>query len=315
MSLAIYNYSCKNIRIYKTLDELELKVNNKYMFNEDNIKCISSMSQKYYELTNDNKDEQIPETVTHIVLDGEYKYPLPKLPSNLLYLDLGESSIKHKLPKLPESLLYLDLGFGYNRKIIKLPPNLLFLKLGALYKKEIPELPSSLTHFIDYNGYNSYITLEKLPSSLKSLNIIIDSEYFNLHLLPPDLTHLTLDVLTEINYNYLLDELPQSLLYFNIDNYNMPLTNLPNTLLVLIIGQKYNYSLDLLPDSIEILDIQYYNNKINKLPANIKKIIINKKYNYVKELLSLKPDVEIYISGDFYSYDDIMFNLYRQIKL
>jgi hypothetical protein len=95
----------------------------------------------------------------------------------------------------------------------------------------------------------------------------------------------------------------------------MLLTNLPNTLLVLIISQKYNYSLELLPDSIEILDIQYYNNKINKLPANIKKIIINKKYNYVKELLSLKPNVEIYISGNNYSYDDFIFNLYIQVKL
>ena len=87
--------------------------------------------------------------------------------------------------------------------------------------------------------------------------------------LPPYLTHLSINCY----YSYSLNDLPQGLLYLNLQDYEGEINDLPNTLKELCVYNYYrHYKINMLPESIEILDIPRYMARIEKLPANLKKL-------------------------------------------
>ena len=291
-------------------DFLKNYISSSYLCVHNNyIKPIHYKSEDCCILKNYAKQPiNIPDNVTHLIIEYFYYQLMPKLPPKLLCLDLRGSALNIDVNNLPDSLLYIywntdtcltKLPLANSRSIRgELPPNLISLIVNSWKGAKLTELPNTLTYLscdVDCIQKVTYF-----PESLKYMRLILSNKFnFNFELLPNGLTHLNVDI-GSVKIKS-LDYLPQGLLYLEIENYYNSLDNLPNLIKTLVVKSKcYNKSLDMLPDSIELLVLDNYQNKFIKLPANIKKIIINKDYKYISDLSLLKPDLELYEHGTEY---------------
>ena len=103
-----------------------------------------------------------------------------------------------------------------------------------------------------FPGYINVGYEDGRPDSDIYLNVDLrwDEKMERMQDLPPYLTHLTI----HNKYNHSLDDLPQSLIYLCLKEYEGVISDLPNTLKELYIySYCHHYKINMLPESIEIL--------------------------------------------------------------
>ncbi len=211
--------------------------------------------------------DNLPEQITRIELQNyNYSQPLDNLPSGTKSLKIYSSKYPNKLNNLPETLEFLWIG-GVSQPLENLPNSLKILHLKE-YFHPLNNLPNGLEELV-INEPNQDISLDNLPNSIKTLFVNSKSDY-KINKWPS-----SLEVLYIVDYNFLLDNLP------NID--------------YIFVGENYLNPIDCLPDSVRYISFNYAHKvPISKLPANIKKIClpdIKKKY-----LIKCSYDSDILIS-------------------
>lgn len=218
-------------------------------------------------------------------------------------------SIEHSLNKY--NITLADMYNPVFNNLIILADNINFgpnyLHLPDSFDKLI-DLVETLTHIIFGYEFNQLVNLPKfvkylefgycfnqlinLPDSLEFLSI---EQFFNQQLNFNNIIHLTINSPNM----HLFENLPNSLEILVIgDKINVPLDNLPNGIKKIIFDNGYQrpiYSRELnnLPNSIEQIELHsFYDKKISNIPTNLKKIKFSKKYKHKQDFLTI-PNIEI----------------------
>lgn len=164
------------------------------------------------------KENIFPKSLKHLYFHDQYRCVLNQgtLPENLL--TLCYSGVKIKKGVLPNTLTKIILSYFYNYEIKEdvLPKSLKYLELGDFYDYEIKKnvLPEGLIYL--KIGYHYNKSIEYYPSSLTTIQIF-GSKYnrFVLNNLPN-----TIEILTIVNLEIALDNLPFSLKKIKFINYD-----------------------------------------------------------------------------------------------
>ena len=166
-------------------DFLKNYISSSYLCVHNNyIKPIHYNSENCCILQNYSKKSiNIPDNVTHLIIEYFYYHSIPKLPPNLLYLDAhGSTDLDFDVNNLPDSLLYIYWNTSYTC-LTKLPPNLISLIVNSWKGAELTELPNTLTYLSCDVDCIQKVTC--FPESLKYLRLILSNEFdFNFELLP-----------------------------------------------------------------------------------------------------------------------------------
>lgn len=145
--------------------------------------------------------------------------------------------------------LYINCGY-FNKPLDNLPENLKILSFieGSLFNFPLKNLPTTLCELV--LGYEFNHPLDYLPENLKILSIY------------------------SRKFNYMIDNLPNSLFELNLCEYNKPIDNLPFNLKILNVGTKFNQSVNYLPPNlITIIFGMYFNQTLDNLPNSVRRII------------------------------------------
>lgn len=130
------------------------------------------------------------------------------------------------------------------------------------------KLPTTLISLFIICSNNNISCLDNLPPTLKVLSIC--ANYISLDNLPPTLEALKIKNYGDINT---LNNLPPNLkiLVIICKNFNVPISNLPNTLQYIAINSTNNFDIDCIPSSLKyfICNLQIYNKYMN-IYTNIK---------------------------------------------
>lgn len=148
-------------------------------------------------------------------------------------------------------------------------------------------LSEEYVHPLEFSSNLKYLTLKseyksiiKLPNQLIYLNLNgnfahpIDSFHSS------NLTHLIIGD----EYNYPLDNLPQTLTYLVFTNYSKfshPLNNLPISLIYLKFDYyvKFSHPFNNLPQSLKYLKLNDFNQPINNLPKSLIYLELDYEFN------------------------------------
>ena len=197
--------------------------------------------------------------ITHLKFNQKFNSPLSplSLPNTIKFLDLGET-FNQKIDNLPESLESLVMSKDFNQSIDHLPQNLQSLQINQNFAHSLANLPKNLRRLV-FHPMNSKFqeTLINLPKSLKILKLGLYNQKLNL-------------CSTQIRY------LAAGF------NYNIPLSDLPPTLVTVLLGYKYSHPLSNLPPSLKTI------------------FICNKGYEYFDQI---PKHVQIFVCPTFDRFD------------
>lgn len=193
-----------------------------------------------------------------------------------IYLD--ETNLEHYIPEIPSTIKYLRLNcLEFHYKNLILPETLEYLKLHL-----------SLSDIFK----NNILDCITLPTSIKSLSIILDNVILNYDMLNNNM----IDTIADINLftkavekllNNTNFKIPKNIEYLKI-NFQLPnieeYTNLKVLVLDAFQNTEFNYPLDNLPATLEWLEIHslQFNHPLANLPPNLKVLIFaqNRIWNY-----------------------------------
>jgi hypothetical protein len=155
-----------------------------------------------------------------------------------------------------------------------------------------------------YGCENLAIYLAMLPDNLEVLTIGIEFKVAELNHFT-NLTNLTIDI---EDFNEPLDNLPNTIKKLSIYStvYNQPLNNLPNGLIDLHFSTRcecndYTFDLDYLPQSLEKLILPgNYKGNLDNLPSNLKYLEIS--YDFEKSINNLPDSIETLFWLSIYEY-------------
>lgn len=152
-----------------------------------------TLSAKVYSV--DHGINNLPDSLTRLIIVGNYNYPLFDMPKNLKYIELGEE-FDHPLDCLPDSVSVIcfdNYDSKFNHPIYVLPRFLKTLKLRSNFNQPLTaQLPS--LKVLEINGKFNH-SIDALPDSIEKLTI---TGCFNqqIHKLPEQLKYL------ELPFNY-----------------------------------------------------------------------------------------------------------------
>lgn len=238
----------------------------------------------------------------------------PKMWPNLYYLKIYGSMEDVVIPRHVQRLYVIDNRANLiviprhikHAKIssikarIALPEGLISLDASRSKLATIDKFPSTLTKLI----LPFHCSFGKWPSELKYLDL---RGFNNITNLPPNLTHLCMDIKSADFYS-LKDELPTDLQYLKLTGIdNISLSDLPQNLITLVID-VYNYNQNLrgiLPQTLQYLEIRsnkYDISSLGYLPAGLKTLKIDgeiihkfKRQKYVNDMVCYRIEQIIYI--------------------
>jgi len=165
-------------------------------------------------MNGDDYRKYIPLSVTHLVIDGSYKFPFIDylIPSSVTHLTFGESfdfvrseSCYEYNPlkkHIPSSVTHLTFGKYFNRSIKKgIPSSVTHLKFGKNFSHPIKNnIPSSVTHLMFKNlSCIRYFEFDDIPSSVTHLTL----RSYNDDLCKQRLSHISH---LEVQFDKILDE-------------------------------------------------------------------------------------------------------------
>ena len=265
--------SCTNLRI-----ECDINIEDK-LKEYDNIKSLEIWPlNNYYS----NPLHYLPSALEKLTLclSESFTHPLDNIPNTVTCLSIYGHCKKLNINKYPDNLecLYLD-GF-FNQPLLNLPPNLKVLDIDGVFNQELTGLPYGLKHLTI--GGNYQLPIKSLPETIM---------YISIHN-------------TSFNQPLTKENLPPNLLELAItgsDNFNQPLTSLPDSLQKLYIGSKrFNQSLDWLPAGLYKLHLscQELNYSLNNLPPNLKELYISITNNYSIPITTLPESLEVLLIMD-----------------
>ena len=131
---------------------------------------------KYYENIKGSKFNQeinnLPNSITHIILGTCFSQSVDYLPESLIYLRLG-ILFNQSLDNLPLSLTHLMINSKFTHTLNNLPEKIIYLKISynSDYNLSISNLSylKNLTHLILNYNYNN--SIDNLPDSIKHLRL------------------------------------------------------------------------------------------------------------------------------------------------
>ncbi len=207
--------------------------------------------------------------------------PLDNLPDTIENLIIKNNT--HELNNLPYKLKKLKLDFGFiNKQLDFLPENLESLSIGLKlnFNNSIENLPRNLKNLKIINfSQNSQIKIN-IPPNLKNLNYSAYYLNFDLNELPDSIEVLQINILKSGLYETGICE---------------KINNFPSNLKLLILNE-YNYDLDNLPESLEYLGLDKFSGKI-KYPSNLKYLDLCEAATDGVILSSLPPNLKSFYYG------------------
>lgn len=253
-------------------------------------------------------ESALPRNLSELKIGDNYDIPLPKLPSGLKSLTIGNNFDNDII--LPEGLENLTLGDSFNRHI-ELPDGLLTLNLGRRFNKPVAlpktiktlkiggkynhplDLPESLENLtlgpnfghklnippnlISINVGNASLSGHSIPESVKSVNCVYDTH------IPSWVESLKISEDVELEEQISLNNLHTLILPDTFDNPIKPGV-LPSGLKKLVFGRSYNspISPNTLPETIEEINFgDGFNQKLSPgmLPNSLKTIVFGREFN------------------------------------
>ncbi len=85
-----------------------------------------------------------------------FNQPIDNLPNTITHLILGTNFDK-PIDNLPNTIIHLTLDHSFNQAIDNLPNTITHLRLGTLFNQPIDNLPNSITHLTLSSFYNNKI--------------------------------------------------------------------------------------------------------------------------------------------------------------
>lgn len=254
--------------------------------------------------------EALPVSLRHLEVNGEkYDQPLEHLPASLESFRMFDGGdLHHTLEHLPSMLRHLTLKLVDTETTKKLhephvlPPTLEVLELDFLWGFVclFPGICLEyLTRLRQLKIKSSFypVTRAGFPSSLKRLHFIWRQEAKYFQLLPPQLTHLTLDGPLTFTLNNLL---PISLRHLCLKNYQHPLSVWPPELVTLNVGHHFDHPLNYgLPSSLQTLKVGLsFMHSFSRLPIHLRHLVVTQKYPQ-EWLDALTPSSDLHIEREF----------------
>lgn len=245
------------IQYFKSLDSL--------LFSGISIDTIGILPPKltYLDLSNNNAESPVftslPGSLKYCNFSRLRKTHLPELPNSITHLII-EMSLIDTIVQLPSSLKYLDAWRCQNlRHINSFPKNLEAIIISEATLDSLPTIPLSLQSFTFHGKLD---TLPIFPNSLRYLDCS-KSNLGSFPALPDSLRYLNLDW---DNLTLTLNNLPEKLETLSLfSNKITALPSLPLTLKKLIIEYCPISALPILPDSLTYLNCA--NSSLSQLPV------------------------------------------------
>ncbi len=216
-----------------------------------------------------------------------YGDPIDNLPDQITHLETG--GVNYPITKLPKFLTYLWIDDNFTSTIKEYPENLRFLKLSKNAVFNADKLPDKLV----YLEIPKAKCVDNLPQSITYLKIVSNVSVDNL---PESLIYLKLGAhnnYTIDNFNLPIDNLPISIKKLELGSkFNHPINNLPNGLEELQLGENFNLPIDNLPSTLQKLELgENFNQSINNLPINLGLLILGKNFN--QPISNLNPNLKV----------------------
>lgn len=245
------------IQYFKSLDSL--------LFSGISIDTIGILPPKltYLDLSNNNAESPVftslPGSLKYCNFSQLRKTHLPELPNSITHLII-EMSLIDTIAQLPSSLKYLDAWYCQNlRHVNSFPKNLEAIIISEATLDSLPTIPLSLQSFTFHGKLD---TVPIFPNSLRYLDCS-KSNLGSFPALPDSLRYLNLDW---DNLTLTLNHLPEKLETLSLfSNKITALPSLPLTLKKLIIEYCPISVLPILPDSLTYLNCA--NSSLSQLPA------------------------------------------------
>lgn len=254
----------------------------KYMIKHKKIK-LNKLQESINNLPNeithlmldDLYDEKIitlPLNLEKLIIGCNFNKPLgnDNLPQNLKKIEFIKSDFFHivyqytlfnqKIDNLPNSLETLILSDEFNQQVPNLPHNLINLKFGIKFNQDVSCLPFTITNLEFGRNFNQ--SVDNLPNSIITLKF-------------GDM------------FNQSVDNLPNSIKNLTFgDKFNQPINCLPNSINLIVLGYHFNQPLNCLPNSINSIVFGYhFNQPINCLVNCLTHVVLDcYSYNYIDDL-------------------------------
>eukprot|EP01112_Ceratiomyxa_fruticulosa_P012597 TRINITY_DN3498_c0_g2_i2.p1 TRINITY_DN3498_c0_g2~~TRINITY_DN3498_c0_g2_i2.p1 ORF type:complete len:429 (+),score=52.14 TRINITY_DN3498_c0_g2_i2:380-1666(+) len=190
---------------------------------------------------NENLDNKLPHTLTHLDCGSEFNSPLSTLPCTLTHLKLGHN-FNQPLFDLPNSLTHLYLGYYFNQPLSDLPSSLVLLKLEGEFNLPLSNLPNTLTYLKLSQYFNQPVDATTLPHGLKYL---VFGAFFDsvISSLPPNLVYLRFKEF----YDIPLPQFPHTLVKLHFGKQFCQPLQLPSNLQTLVLGNRYDLAINFPP--------------------------------------------------------------------
>ena len=214
----------------------------------------------------------LPPQVTHLCLHPKFNSLLPPLPHSLTHLSFG-CLFNQPVDNLPPNLTHLEFSFYFNNPVEHLPNGLTHLTFGFYFNRPVDNLPSSLLqlHFGSIIRTDDKLppsqrkrssqelrsvfnqSLERLPSSITSLNIP-EQFYRTIHKLPHSLRSLKIHNSSRIRIHR---------------DTNLAIPAWPPALQQLELSDFLDLGFENIPDALQILKIKCHRYEEYRTPTHL----------------------------------------------
>ena len=89
--------------------------------------------------------DELPSSVTHLILPDDFDQPVANMPSSVTHLTFGYL-FNRPVENLPAHITHLTFGYMFNQPVNNLPSSLTHLRFGHAFNKPVENLPAHLTH-------------------------------------------------------------------------------------------------------------------------------------------------------------------------
>ena len=193
----------------------------------------------------------IPQIVTHLIFDKHSECIFAdKIPSSVIYLDLGGKFVKN----IPSAVKYLTLRHRQEH-VDTIPSSVTHLLIGYMKNDSVP---SFITHLkIESFEWRDYFKAKPgcIPTSVTHL---VFGDHFNKNidgLIPSSVTHLTFG-----------------------KNFCKSIRNIPSSITHLILGEHFQCMINI-PFSVTHLTLENYRGSLTNLPSSVTHLVIHENYS------------------------------------
>lgn len=185
---------------------------------------------------------------------------IPTIPINLCSIDIESDKIWYD--DKPIESVYIDKYIDSEGKIY----------FGEYFNQPINFLTDKVKWIIFTEGCEITNSLsENIPYTVEGIVFMDNTSYrSNLDNLPNTIKYLVFE--PECDFKSAIDNLPNGLIYLEIKSryFSESVSNLPQSLEVLILGEGFKSPIENLPESLKYLKLERHTNKIKSLPKSLK---------------------------------------------